>query len=459
MKKKLWFHLLAIVLIVVLAVGLSVNAFADEDTSGGTIEVEGLSASKHITVQDDGTYVIDLEAFSTGEVHTETVTVPADIILVLDVSGSMSQNINSYSYTARSSAAYSYSGYGNNTYFYLHSDGQYYQVTRQRTGNYNNYRYSLNVSINGTTYYLSGTGITTNRPTNVTGANNTIWTGVLYDRDTSSQSKLAALKTAVNGFIDEVALKNKEAVDAGATADNLSRIAIVKFAYNRIVNDYSQYQNYIGNQTYGNNNYNYTQVVADLDYVTQGDNATSWKSKVNALTASGATAADYGMGYAGAILDKHPLADGEQRSQVVVLFTDGEPNHQSGFDGTVANAAITSAKSMKDANVTVYSIAVYEGASTAEPPTTNINRYLHAISSNFPGATGYADNARGTRGQGNYYFVAENAEDLESIFKEIGQSSGSTTTPLSAESVMKDIVSSSSRRRTRRATSSSSGRR
>ena len=77
---------------------------------------------------DDGTYTIDLEAFATGEATFDTVPVPADIILVLDVSGSMKDDMHEY--TARASQAYTYNNYGNNQYYYKAPDGKYYRVHR-----------------------------------------------------------------------------------------------------------------------------------------------------------------------------------------------------------------------------------------------------------------------------------------------------------------------------------------
>jgi len=46
----------------------------------------------------------------------------------------------------------------------------------------------------------------------------------------------------------------------------------------------------------------------------------------------------------------------------VILFTDGVPTKQSDFDTTVANGAIQSAKALKDAGATVYSVGIFNGA-------------------------------------------------------------------------------------------------
>mgnify|MGYP000276111456 CR=1 FL=1 len=37
--------------------------------------------------------------------------------------------------------------------------------------------------------------------------------------------------------------------------------------------------------------------------------------------------------------------------ELLYFFTDGEPNHQSGFDESVANSAITSAKTIKQMQI------------------------------------------------------------------------------------------------------------
>ena len=80
-----------------LASGLSVSA---QNLPDGTyLETNHVAYAKRATVNTDGTYTIDLETFVTGEV-TQTFEVhPADIVLVLDVSGSMDQTIDEYVYT------------------------------------------------------------------------------------------------------------------------------------------------------------------------------------------------------------------------------------------------------------------------------------------------------------------------------------------------------------------------
>ena len=62
--------------------------------SSGVETDNGLELSKEATANDDGSYTIRMEAYTTGEVITTTKMVPVDIVLVLDQSGSMSYDFN-----------------------------------------------------------------------------------------------------------------------------------------------------------------------------------------------------------------------------------------------------------------------------------------------------------------------------------------------------------------------------
>ena len=55
---------------------------------------DGLNLSKKVTKNEDGTYKISLEAYTTGKVTTTTKTIPVDIVLVLDQSGSMAYDFD-----------------------------------------------------------------------------------------------------------------------------------------------------------------------------------------------------------------------------------------------------------------------------------------------------------------------------------------------------------------------------
>lgn len=109
-----------------------------------------------------------------------------------------------------------------------------------------------------------------------------------------------------------------------------------------------------------------------------------------------------------------------------MFFTDGTPTKQSNFDSEVANAAVTFAKNMKDSKATVYTIGIFNGADPAADPlkkgTSDVNKFMHAVSSNYPGATSYTSDKLGTRAENSdYYKSATNADELKKVFDDISQ--------------------------------------
>ena len=69
----------------------SMNVRAQKETT----YKNGLGYSKNISKPDDeGIYTITLEAFTTGDVTVTKKSIPADIVLVLDISGSMNDDMN-----------------------------------------------------------------------------------------------------------------------------------------------------------------------------------------------------------------------------------------------------------------------------------------------------------------------------------------------------------------------------
>lgn len=233
-----------------------------------------------------------------------------------------------------------------------------------------------------------------------------------------SQSKIKALKDAVNGFIDKVAEKSPN-----------SSIAVVKFAGDEKIET--------GNDTYWDGGYcNYSQTVIGL--TAAGTGAAALKAKVNALDPDGPTAADYGMNRAKSIIDSVKNND---RQKVVVMFTDGEPNHYNGFDESVANDAITASKSIKDAKATVYTIGCF-GSLDADKKA-NVDTYMNYVSSNYPNATSMTADPGAQAEKPNYYKTVSSAADLNNIFTEISQTIGGTTVTLGSTSVLRDVISDS----------------
>lgn len=123
--------------------------------------------------------------------------------------------------------------------------------------------------------------------------------------------------------------------------------------------------------------------------------------------------------------------------KVVIMFTDGEPNHSNGFSTTVANNAIMASKSIKNAGATVYTIGCF---SKTYEDTENVPKYMNRVSSNYLDATTMRD---GTKTSSDYYKTVSSAEDLNNIFKTISETIGSTPVELTSTSVLRDVISDS----------------
>ena len=287
------------------------------------------------------------------------------------------------------------------------------------------------------------------------------------ETDNEADTRQYAMKQAVNTFIDNVAKKSK---DEGVE----HRIAIVKFA--------GDSTNDVGDTTYkeGGHRYNYSQVVKELTAVNDasGENATTLKTAVNQLQAKGGTQTQNGLNHAQRLLSSVDSA--RDSSKVVIVFTDGMPG-DSGFDAKVATSAIASAKSMKDAGVTVYTVGIFTGANVgqlygdtgfsknsngnvgsywanwATSDGTDVpagNRFLNYVSSNFKNASaiglkaysdwklyyGWEVTQNFTRDKTGYYMTASNSTALNNIFTSISQTIGSANIDLGSETVIKDIV-------------------
>jgi len=225
-----------------------------------------------------------------------------------------------------------------------------------------------------------------------------------------STKRIDALKGAANSFIDTIAKQN-EAIEG---VDRQHRVAIVKFAGDKT--------DKVGNDTYyqGQYKYNHSQVMKGLTDCS-GGNVKALKDTVAGIKPSGATRADNGLELAGDITSGRADA-----KKIVVFFTDGKPTSYSEFDSGVADAAVTAAKNMKDSKATVYTIGIFSGADPAADPskkgTSDVNKFMHAVSSNYPDATSYASDELGTRAENSdYYKSATNAEELKKVFDDISQ--------------------------------------
>ena len=440
MKKKFLALVLtlAMVLSLVPATALAANG-TQEGNNQGPVEVTGSDKDNNLTMKKtvtpvqnkDGTYTVRLESYATGSVTTTQTPVPMDIVLVLDVSGSMDEEIASYTYQATRKTSWSVKDVYNDYYdwgwrtdvtYYAKVDDEYYPVFYKEKwvsqGWFKGY----------SEYWLEANNQVLGHKVTDSTWENTVYNQALYTRKTDpskTTKKLDAMKSAVNNFIDSVAAqKNGDTPVA-------HRISIVKFAGNS--------KEKVGNHTYNDGSYNYTQKVAELTDVTAEGSVDSLKRAVNALKAGGATAADWGMQKAKDVLTKR---EKKENPSIVIMFTDGEPNHENGYWASVAGDTVQAAKGLKDGGTKVYTIGMFKDLQPSN--ADKVDTYMNGVSSNYPEAVkAYNDSGvtLGNRAEGNYYFKADNASDLEQVFQTISEST-TVTSPLDASAVVVDNVPS-----------------
>ena len=186
------------------------------------------------------------------------------------------------------------------------------------------------------------------------------------------------------------------------------------------------------------------------------------------------------------------------RQKVVIVFTDGVPTTGTEFNTAVANAAISSAKKLKDAGTAVYTVGIFNGANPAQlhgdkfdraavkdnPCNGNVgeywgytnvnawfaggsesirgldiaatNRFLNFLSSNFTGATeiGIKEASHGlvggqvweitknfNRTASDYYLTAQDSASLNNMFQQIIQEISKLEIKADKNAVLSDTLS------------------
>lgn len=239
------------------------------------------------------------------------------------------------------------------------------------------------------------------------------------DDDMTGGKRIDALKKAANAFIDEIATQNASISDASKR----HQVSIVKFAGKK--------SSKVGNDTYRKDGYtyNYSQVMKSMvecNETTKG----SFEGTINAIKPAGATNAAAGMELA-----QGQTSNRADAKKIVIFFTDGTPTTQSDFSDEVASDAISAAKAMKDAGASVYTIGIFDGANPSAnvnaSGTSNENKFMQAVSSNYPAATytytqywwddgwnwSFGDRAANS----DFYKSASSASELSKIFEDISK--------------------------------------
>lgn len=391
--------------------------------------------------QSDGTYWIKLESFSTGAATFIQTSMPADIVLVLDMSQSMSNNYKSgeiyyptYYYTENNQHTsynkgdFTYNNLGNGTWYYKYN-GVYRQIQRTNSNNYG----SAYFVDNGTTYYLNGDQLSTTRPSrpNNYNANSTVlWTKYLYRYKNGQYARLDALKAAVGDFID-IIYHNDNYEDNGFDKPRSGPLG-----------------NRISVVVYSQNDESVSRTIKTWTNVTATDGSAD-TSIIDAVAYEGYdfyTYSNIGMRNANTLLSQSKTDRRDNCSRTLVMFTDGIPADQNWTNNstTVANQCIGYANTAKNSyDATVFSVLVYSGT-----VSDNMNNYLQGISSNYPDAESLTNlgarcdaSSRPEAERKEAIYFKNAGDNLSGVFQDIAQMSGGSSTTLTSASRNVDVVS------------------
>ena len=214
-----------------------------------------------------------------------------------------------------------------------------------------------------------------------------------YETWFAKDRRITALKSAVKDFIDNADTQNSQIADASKKIN----IALVRFADN-------------------------SSILQNLT-TCEGKNATILKNRVDNLYPDGATRADLGMEKAESVLNGTGARANAKK--VVIFFTDGKPTSYNGYEDKVAGRAVNAAGRIKNANGTIYAVGIFAGAKP-EDVTSKENKFMNAVSSNYPAATATNFSITLNKGENKgYYKTAKNASELNAVFNDIFKDSTS----------------------------------
>ena len=274
---------------------------------------------------DQRTYKIDLTA-SSKVTQSTTVSVPFDIVMVLDVSGSMGDSFYEYSkYTEK-----------------LNKDGYYYIKTS--SGIYERIKYKDKQWKYWDTYK--------NQYVIVTQGSTDIFT------KKKSETKLTALKNAATSFVDNVAAKNPD-----------NRISVVTFAGNSTIKASSDPKWLLRT---GNS----------LNTIKSWINNLSAKGATNSAAGLDSAVNVFDSKNSGKWED---VTQKTGRQKMVVFLTDGVPTTSSSFSPTVAQNAIDNATRLEQQGAVIYSLGIFDSASysgyISDGTVKEIDDYMKGVAS------------------------------------------------------------------------------
>lgn len=430
--------------------------------------------TEKIAGQED-MYRITLDSYVTGKSILTKVTKPVDVVLVLDVSTSMMANKQEGDYLLNTfqplttgdhlewlhlSTADTDKKIDDKTKY---DDGHDYKVVwPEKDPGKMRYRIGLNGATtdqhnfayfkNGTNYFshLNDQGKkqykTWDRPT-----------GWYYSDDTSASTpkNWTPYKTA---DVDISSSDNTIFTDVKLDLLEKACRTFIGQIYDNQITDSETTNHNIGIITWGDD-------VAEtfgLTEVTDGNRAALTRN-VSFLTTKSGTRPLKALDAANKMLTDYyntlPQAEKDNRSKVVVFFTDGEPNSAV---GKVVHRALP----LKQNGVRIFSVGVFTSDQTSAGAVNGVDnnikiwQYMEWVSSYYPNAdwnskdtSGDTDDGRGnnvsntsagTRNtDGVNYYQYSDGTDLDTIFKSIAQTAGADTYELTKEDAAAiDVMSS-----------------
>lgn len=250
-----------------------------------------------------------------------------------------------------------------------------------------------------------------------------------YDR----QSKRDALVGCAKEFVQSLYENAKK-----TGADH--RVAVTGFAYSAY--NRGKYENTGLLATPSGNAIKYDN-IADSDYQSAlllinngGEINQNVLSGIDSIVADGATAADLGLRMASNIFAENPTQGKRQR--IVIFITDGTPtswNEEASLIRPTAADAISIANNIKNGqDGKIYCVGVHANADSAAAFTSDkdgvktdwfgnfvsydFNRFLHAVSSNYPDSKSMDSLDDGDK-NGGYYMAVNDTGNLGNIFTNI----------------------------------------
>ena len=307
---------------------------------------------------DQRTYKIDLTASSTT---TQSMKTPYDIVMVLDQSSSMGSKFVEYK-----KITYEMSTDPRTTYYIKTQSGIYQKLERERTWNWNKYNYKWSY-----TNSYTGEKVTIDQSSTD-----------VYVAQSSTQTKLQALKNAAAKFVYNVAEKNSDC-----------RIGIVTFSSSGDIKKIT------------NNSYTLAKV---------GTSKNDIISTINNLNTGGDTLPATGLDKANEVFSETSSKSWETveqtagRRKMVVFLTDGvpAPGGTDDFNENLAVAGKESAEKLHKSGVEIYALGIFGAADSNgemnEASVKRIDEYMQSIAST-----------------PDKYMTADSVDSLSSLFESI----------------------------------------